>query len=104
MDTAELLMCAMNSGTSQTKRILFNYFDGRVSLLELESSLLIKSIEFFKEWKILSVTYVNDRTGVVFSVKGYSILVFHMMIVHGCWKVLELFTTDIVDMWFRTSL
>lgn len=104
MDTAELVMCAMNSGTSQTKRVLFDYFDGRVSLLELEYSLLIRNLVFFRNWRILSVTYVHDHAGVVMFVKGYGLLVFHLMISMGCWKVLELFTTDIVDVWFRTSL
>ena len=103
-DTAEIVMCAMNSGTSESKRVLFEFFDRQVSLSQLDSSLLIKSLWCFKDWRILSVTYVQDHSGVVINVKGCSILVLRMKIFSGCWKVLEIFLTDISDIWFRTSV
>ena len=103
IDTVEMVMCAMNSGTSHAICVLFEYFNRRVPLNVLSSSSLVKDLSFFKKWKILSVQYVLDRAGVLLNVKDFGLLVFHLQIQSKCWKVVEMFTTDIAEMWIRTS-
>ena len=103
IDTVEIVMCAMNSGTSHAMHVLFQYFNGRVPFDVLCFSSLVKDLAFYKKWRILSVQYVHDRSGVVLNVKDFSLLVFLLQIQSGCWKIVEMFTTDIVEMWLRTS-
>ena len=103
IDTVEIVMCAMNSGTSHAMHVLFQYFNGRVPFDVLCFSSLVKDLAFYKKWRILSIQYVHDRSGVVLNVKDFSLLVFLLQIQSGCWKIVEMFTTDIVEMWLRTS-
>ena len=103
IETVEMVLCAMNNGTSVAMKALSAYFKNEVSVQTLQSSYLVRNLNMYRVWKILSISYIDDKCAVVVDVQGYSILVVTMKNTDGCWEVMQIFATSINDILYRTS-
>ena len=102
-DTVEIVLCAMNNGTSAAMKVLSSYFRDRVSVQTLKSSCLVRYLNIFRAWRIFHTCYVGDKCAAVVNVQNYSIIVVVLKNTDGCWEVMQIFSTSINEILARTS-